>query len=167
MELDKPLDLYTGLALVVLAGAALLWLVPAQIQVSTTGMYDLSPRLVPRLLLLLTMALGLGVMWQGWKSRYAGPGSTPASEPLQLDARGRPRRPAVELGVDAVVWIVSSAAVMVALKHVGFLLTSTPLLAAWMVFAGVRSKVLIASLSLALPIVLERLCWYGLTIQLP
>jgi hypothetical protein len=42
-----------------------------------------------------------------------------------------------------------------------------PLLAAWLLFSGVRSWLLIASLSLILPITLERLCWYALTIPLP
>jgi hypothetical protein len=169
MELDPKADLYTGFVLACLASTGLLWLIPAEIEVSSTGMYDLSPRLVPRLILVLTLLLGLCVLWNGWMARRdgRGKGAPAGSAAMQTDARGRPRHAAVELGVDAVVWVTSSIAVMVALTHVGFILTSVPLLAAWMVFAGVRSKPLIAGLALGLPITLERLCWYALTIPLP
>jgi hypothetical protein len=167
MELDPKADLYVGLALVCLAGAGLLWLVPAQIVVSASGLYDLSPRLVPRLILVLTGLLGLGVLWNGWAARRGGPGAAEAPGPEQTDSRGRPRRAAVELGTDALVWIASSVAVMVGLAQVGFVLTAVPLLAAWLLYAGVRSWPLVAGLSVALPIALERLCWYALTIRLP
>ena len=73
----------------------------------------------------------------------------------------------MELGVDTVVWVVSSIAAMTMLAQVGFVLAAMPLLAAWLLFAGVRSMVWIAALALTLPIALERLCWYALTIQLP
>lgn len=167
MELRPREDLYIGLVLVCLAGIGLLWLVPAQIVVSITGMYDLSPRLVPRLVLGLAVLLGLLVAWHGWAARRSADGEAGAAPPGPLDARGRPRNAAAELGTDVVVWIASSVAVMVGLTQVGFVLTAGPLLAVWLLFAGVRSWPLIVALALVLPITLERLCWYALTIRLP
>jgi hypothetical protein len=68
---------------------------------------------------------------------------------------------------DLAVWAGSSIPMMLALPMIGFIAAGTMLLAGWMVFTGARSIPIIAGVSLALPVFLDRLCWYALTVQLP
>jgi hypothetical protein len=68
---------------------------------------------------------------------------------------------------DLAIWALASLATFVLLRHAGFLVTGTLVIAAWMLFCGERSPLRIAALALGVPILLDRLSWYALSVPLP
>ncbi len=146
-----------------LACVGIFWLIPAQTQVSPSGVYDLSPSLVPRLSLGLCLLLGLGLALHGWRGR-SGRGGPGLARHAATVAEGN--SPA-GLAFDVTVWVLSSVPVMLLLDHAGFILTGILLLTGWLLFAGVRSIPVVAGIALILPVSLDRLCWYVLTVELP
>ncbi len=166
MEAGRRSDFVTGAVVVVLAGLGIFWLVPAQTTSPQPGGYDIAPSLVPQLSLVLCLLLGFGLMFRSRLSK----GTPEPSGRLETDETGAPPGvPITARGLffDLAVWVGSSVLVMLALPHVGFVVTGTVLLAGWLVFTGVRSVATILAVSLVLPVALDRLCWYALTVQLP
>lgn len=159
-------EVIVGLVVVLAAGLGIFWLIPTQITVSATGLNDLSPSLVPQISLGLCLLLGIGLILH---ARFAHARSD-AIERIDLDETGEiTEQPRYTLGLafDLAIWATSSVAVMVLLPQVGFIVTAILLLAGWLVFTGVRSPAVIVGVSLILPVVLDRLSWYALTVKLP
>lgn len=159
-------QLITGLAVVLIAAVGVLWLVPTQTVTTATGENDLSPSLVPHLSLGVCLVLGLVLTVRAWRDgRLADQEDTP-----ELDESGDMEAAPRSVGgfvFDLLVWIASSTAAVMIIPQIGFIATAAVLLAGWLIFAGVRSIPIIAGVSLVLPVVLDRLCWYALTVQLP
>ncbi len=159
-------QIITGASVVLIATVGVLWLIPSQTVTTATGENDLSPSLVPHISMGMCLLLGLLYTVQSWRDgRRAGAEATPELEDSG-DVDEAPRS-VVGLILDLAVWIASSTATMLIIPHVGFIVTGTILLAGWLVFAGVRSVWIVAAVSLGLPVLLDRLCWYALTVQLP
>jgi hypothetical protein len=156
----------TGLTVVLLAAIGVLWLVPTQTVTTATGENDLSPSLVPHISLGVCLVLGIILSVRAWRDgRLTGSDNTPEFEEAgEVDEAPRSVGAMV---FDLLVWIASSTAAVMIIPQIGFIATAAVLLAGWLVFAGVRSIAIIAGVSLVLPVVLDRLCWYALTVQLP
>jgi len=155
-----------GACVVAIAAFGVFWLIPTQTVTSATGENDLSPSLVPTISLGLCLVLGLVLMVQAWRDgRRTGEGHAPEMEESgEVDDAPRSFGSFV---FDLLVWTVSSAAAVLLIPHAGFIATGVVLLAGWLVFAGARSVPVIVGVSLVLPVTLDRLCWYALTVQLP
>jgi hypothetical protein len=133
---------------------------------TATGENDLSPSLVPHLSLGVCLVLGVVLAVRAWRDgRFAVREDTPELE--ESGEVDEAPRSAGAFVFDLLVWIASSTAAVMIIPQIGFIATAAVLLAGWLVFAGVRSIPVIAGVSLVLPVVLDRLCWYALTVQLP
>ncbi len=177
MKMDRTSEIVTGISVMSISGLGIFWLIPAQTSLAATGNYDVPPSLIPHIMGILCLALGGGLTLRAWRmTATATPSAPPAPE---VSGAGERRRGDTEdmsaanslsgrgLFFDLAVWAGSSIPMMLALPMIGFIAAGTMLLAGWMVFAGARSIPIIAGVSLALPVFLDRLCWYALTVQLP
>lgn len=154
-----------GACVVAIAAFGVFWLIPTQTVTSATGENDLSPSLVPTISLGVCLALGLLLMVRAWRDgRQGGDAGSELDEAGEVDEAPRSFG---SLVFDLLVWTGSSIAAMLIIPHAGFIMTGAVLLAGWLVFAGARSVPVIVGVSLLLPVTLDRLCWYALTVQLP
>lgn len=180
MKMDRTSEIVTGISVMSISSLGIFWLIPAQTSLAASGNYDVPPSLIPQITGILCLALGGGLTLRAWRM----PATETPSAPAASEGSGAGERSAQDkengedksaanalsgkgLFFDLAVWAGSSIPMMLVLPIIGFIAAGTMLLAAWMVFAGARSILLIAGVSFALPVFLDRLCWYALTVQLP
>lgn len=149
-------------AVCLLAAAGLFWLIPAQTGEARAAS-DIAPAFFPNLSLGICLALGLYLAWDavrgGRKPQKAASAEEESADDDTLTGKA--------LIADMAVWIAGAVVTMLLLKHAGFIPTGIIVLAAWMVFCGLRSPVLIGLVAIGTPVLLDRLSWYMLTIRLP
>ena len=90
-------------------------------------------------------------------------GSDQPHEEFGSEARGIGWR---ELG-DLATWSLFAVVLMVGFIHAGFLPTAVPALALAMLYAGERNWLLIASVAIAVPVLIQQVAWHAFTVQLP
>ncbi|MCP5374080.1 MAG: tripartite tricarboxylate transporter TctB family protein [Hyphomicrobiales bacterium] len=164
MTTDHRETLVIGLVVAALSAVGMLWLIPAHTN-PAAGPNDLSPALVPEIALGVCLALGVLLVVQALRRPDAGAAATAAVGADDDGPRGL--RLARDLAFDLSVWAVSCIVLVQLLPRIGFIATSAMVLAGWCVFAGLRSIPTIVGVALVVPVVLDRLCWYALTVPLP
>lgn len=158
-------NLAIGATVAALAAVGNAWLIPAFTTASATGAYDLSPTLVPHISLGLCLVLGLLLCLQSLGARRDG---RPAPPGVARTGDGATHSsPGVWLFRDLLMWGASSMVTVVLLPRLGFIATATALLAVWLVFAGARRWPVVIGVAVILPVLLDRLSWYALTVRLP
>jgi len=167
MKDDKDSDLTTfnlaASTLLTLAGIlSLAWLIPDQVPVPAGPDQGLSARFMPTVavsaLTVLAFLLGMNVLIR--KLRGLAP---LAEENEDNDDQGFGAAEAV----NTMVLLAGSGVYVGLLATVGFVVSTAFGLAVCLYFGGVRNRLLIVALCLGIPLVLEQILWWGLTIQLP
>lgn len=143
------IDLASGLLLAGLAGLALVWIIPANVD-ADAGDYDVSPIFMPKLIAWVVLALGLALA--GSAAKRARTGWQPASWTILSDTAG---------------WAVASTLAYLALVHIGFQVTAPIIIAAGLWFAGQRSLILIVVLAIGLPLAIHTGAWQIFQVALP
>jgi hypothetical protein len=158
---DRATSLVTGAVTALLSAYGVFWLIPAHTGDARTA-NDIAPAMVPSVALGTCLLLALLLMVRAWRApRDAGAAHTTA------DTAGNAPVSGPALLADLAIWAFASLATFVLLRHAGFLVTGTLVIAAWMLFCGERSPLRIAALALGVPILLDRLSWYALSVPLP
>ncbi len=144
-------DIVAGLILALLAGLALVWLVPGHVERSLSD-HDVQPGFFPNLAAGVVLVLSLGLV-------------------LQRFLRGGTMRSAFGQGrfvpVDLVIWGLVAGLAMVGLHTIGFLVVAPLLIAAGMLFAGCRRMWLIATVAVLFPVLVDQAAWHVFTVDLP
>lgn len=155
---ERTTSRVTGTVATAVAALGVFWLIPSYTGDARTA-NDLSPALVPTIALSVCGLLGIALALR--RPRESDPLAAPpgiAPEPIVSG-------PAL-LG-DLALWSAASVATLALLSHAGFLVAAPLAIAGWMAWCGERSPFRIAAFALTVPIVLERLSWYALTVPLP
>ena len=141
---------------------ALAFLIPDHVPASAGNDQGLGARFMPTVaigaLTLLTAILGLNVFVR----RVRGLGPIPEDNE-DNDDQGFGSKEAL----NTLAMLFGAAVYVGLLTSVGFVVASALVLAACLCLGGVRNWLLIAVLSLGIPLALTQLLWWGLTIQLP
>ena len=141
---------------------ALAYLIPDHVPASAGHDQGLSARFMPTVavgtLTLLTAILGLNVFIR----RVRGLGPIPEDNE-DNDDQGFGSKEAV----NTLAMLFGAAIYVGLLTSVGFVVSSALALAACLCLGRVRNWLLIAILSLGIPLALMQILWWGLTIQLP
>lgn len=146
-------DLAAGLVLVALSLIALLWLIPQHTEAVASG-FDIAPGFFPNLAAGVVLLLALGHTAQQLWRRKA----------VADDAPGpRGSRILAELAI----WALVAAATLAGLTRIGFVPTAGLLIALGMVAAGARRWLLIAAVTIAVPLLIDWVAWTVFTVDLP
>lgn len=144
-------DIVAGLILALLAGLALVWLVPGHVERSLSD-HDVQPGFFPNLAAGIVLVLSLGLVLQ----RFLRAGK-------MQSAFGQGRF----VPVDLAIWVVVAGLAMVGLHTIGFLIVAPLLIAAGMLFAGCRRIWLIAAVAILFPVLVDQAAWHVFTVDLP
>ncbi|UCE30570.1 MAG: tripartite tricarboxylate transporter TctB family protein [Burkholderiales bacterium] len=143
-------DLASGLTLVAVALAVLLWLIPTQIHTGA-GEYDLSPAFFPRLAAWTLLGLSVLLVLVRWLR----PG------PVQGTGAG--------FGAvgEFVAWSLLAALTMLGLNTIGFVPTAVALALAGAGLCGRRDWLRIGALTVAFVLLVDAAAWQIFTVDLP
>ncbi len=141
---------------------ALAFLIPDHVPASAADDQGLGARFMPTLavgaLTLLTCMLGLNVFIR--RVRGLGPIREDNEDNDDQGFHGKE-------ALNTLAMLLGSALYVALLSTMGFVVSSAIGLAACLLLGGVRNWLLIAVLSLGIPLALSQILWWGLTIQLP
>jgi hypothetical protein len=156
----KKMDLFAALIIVLLAGFALIWLIPNHVS-SRHDVGDLPPTLIPYLSAGILGIAGLLLGISAWRKKELESDDTETSEAAETLGFGLN-----ELGNLGILAVVSLIYWLV-MKHAGFELASGALIITGMWYGGFRKIWIIAAAAICIPVFFSRLAWYTLDIQLP
>lgn len=143
-------DIVTGLLLALLAGSALLWLIPYHTE-APVSRYDIAPGFFPSLAAWAVLVLSVGLIGQRLlRFRHA----------AGLTGGGN-------IVIEIVIWSITALLIGLGLNTIGFLITATVLIAAGMYFAGYRNGWLIAAIAMLFPLLIDQAAWQVFTVGLP
>ena len=142
-------DLASGLLMAALAVLALAWIIPANVD-ADAGDYDVSPVFMPKLAAWIVLALGLLLAASAVRRASGAWRSAPWS-----------------IVVDPLAWAGVSVLVYLSLMHLGFLVTAPAVIAGGLLYAGQRSPIIIAIISIGLPLLLNTGAWQIFQVALP
>ena len=152
--------LYTGIILIPVCLFCLFWLIPNN-TIPATSEHDISPGLLPSIAVGTGLVMSILMAWRAWR--------VSAAEAEEMDDEFGDEA----TGVDATVllnlfwWTLGASVAWALIAYVGFEPGMTVLLAATMLFIGVRRPVPIISTAILMPIVLSQAAWYFFTTQMP
>ena len=143
----RSIDIAAGLCLAALSVFALVWLIPNHTQ-PADSQFDVAPGFFPNLAAGAVLVLSALLLL-----RRLG----------QAAGRGGGLRIVVELAV----WCALSAAIMLALVHIGFAVMAPVVIAGAMLFCGNRNWWLIAAMTVLFPLAVYWAAWFIFTVDLP
>ncbi|MWB78224.1 hypothetical protein GLS40_09325 [Pseudooceanicola sp. 216_PA32_1] len=153
-QLDRDasgrLDFLVGLVALVAAGLALVWVIPAQVEMPAQT-DQLSPRFFPNLSALVVAVFALALMVRNRHWIFV-----------------RPRHDGFRILLETACWAVWATATMVLLTRFGFVVAGSLSTFAAMILAGQRRHLIWCALgSATLAYGLDQLAWHAFYIQLP
>jgi len=156
----KRINLTASLIILAMAGFALGWLIPNYVP-SAHDPGDLPPTLVP----MLSMAVcGLTALLLGiaaWRRR----------EDVSEDARNSEASERLIFGLkeaaNLALWLAAATVIWLLLKYVGFIAAAVVAIAAGTVYGGIRNVWIVLASALIIPLLVDKIVWYGLNIKLP
>lgn len=156
----RQMNQIASVIVLLMAGVALGWLIPVHVP-NAHDPGDLPPILVPTLsaAVMGLMAILLGV--RSLRSKRAGHDEQEEGEAADDLVFG------VEELVNLGVWVVASAATWLLLRYLGFVYAAGFIIAAGLVYGGVRKPWVVIVLAVAAPVLIDNIVWYGLNVQLP
>ncbi len=151
----RRLNIGAGLAFLVFSAVYYFYLIPTQIEVAGgVGNYTgiLKPDYFPRIAILCFAAFSAILLWQGIRQIENVPVFANVSD-----------RPLVQVGVVVVV----TAIFTVALKYLGYTISTPFFLVALMVFYGTRDWRYLVPVAILVPIGLDLFFWHSFKVILP
>ena len=156
----RRLDLISSVVIMILAGFALLWLIPNHVP-TRHDPGDLPPSLVPFLSALILGLTGLLLGISAWRKRKKPADGEKMNEAAETMGFGRK-----ELG-NLLLFSAAAGAYWLLVKYAGFEVASGALIAAGMWYGGMRKIWMVAVSAVAMPVLVSQICWHALNIQLP
>ncbi|WP_298500247.1 tripartite tricarboxylate transporter TctB family protein [uncultured Maritimibacter sp.] len=144
------LDFLIGLIALVAACLALVWVIPAQVEMPART-DQLSPRFFPTLSAIVIAVFGAAIMVRNWHW-----------------ALRRVPNDGLRMVVETLAWAAWATVTMLLLIHVGFVVASSLSCFGAMLLAGQRRHLILCALgSVGLAYGLDLLAWHAFYIQLP
>lgn len=156
----KHVDLAASLIIFAIAAMALGWLVPNYVP-SAHDAGDLPPTLVPVLSMAVCALTALLLGVSAWRRRGDAPGKNRDDEAAELLAFG------LKETANLLLWLAAAAVIWLLLKYAGFMAAAAVAIAAGTIYGGIRRVWIIIASALIIPLLIDRIVWYGLNIQLP
>ena len=156
----RRLDLISSAVIIILAGFALLWLIPTHVP-SRHDPGDLPPSLVPFLSAVVLGVTGLLLGISAWRKRKIPADGTKMNEAAETMGFGRK-----ELG-NLLLLSAAAGGYWLLMKLAGFEAASGALIAAGMWYGGMRKLWVVGVSAVAMPVLVSQVCWHALNIQLP
>ena len=156
----KRVNLAASLIILLTAGIALGWMRHNYVP-SSHDAGDLPPTLVPLLSMSVCalMAFLLGV--SAWRRSADVPYETEDDEAAEKLIFG------LKEAANLLLWLAAAAVIWLLLKYVGFLGAAAVSIAAGTVYGGIRNVWIIISSAVIIPLLIDKIVWYGLNIRLP
>jgi hypothetical protein len=143
-----------------MAGIALGWLIPNYVP-SAHDPGDLPPTLVPMLSMAVCALMALLIGVSAWRRSGDVPDDTQDDEAAEQLIFG------LKEAANLLLWLAAAAVIWLLLKYVGFMAAAAVTIAAGTVYGGIRNVWIIISCALIIPLLIDKIVWYGLNIQLP
>ncbi len=156
----RRVNLAASLIIFVIVGMALGWVVPNYVP-SAHDAGDLPPTLVPILSMAVCALTALLLGVSAWRRRGDVPDETQDDEAAEQLVFG------LKEAANLLLWLVAAAVIWLLLKYVGFLAAAAVTIAAGTVYGGIRNLRIIISSALIIPLLIDKIVWYGLNIRLP
>ncbi|MCP4628472.1 MAG: hypothetical protein GY850_33930 [bacterium] len=156
----RRINLAAALIILLIVGIAQGWLIPNYVP-SAHDPGDLPPTLVP----MLSMAVcGLTALLLGISAwRRSGNGSAESQD----DEAAEQLIFGLNEAANLVLWLAATAVIWLLLKYVGFMAAAAVTIAAGTVYGGIRNVWIVLGSALIIPLLIDRIVWYGLNIRLP
>jgi len=156
----RRVDLAASLLIFAIVAITLGWLVPNYVP-SAHDAGDLPPTLVPVLSMAVCALTALLLGISAWRRRGEAPGKTRDDEAAELLVFG------LKETANLLLWLASAAVIWLLLKYAGFVAAAAIAIAAGTIYGGIRRVWIIVASALLIPLLIERIVWYGLNVQLP
>jgi len=156
----RRVNLVASLIILLLAGIVQGWLIPNYVP-SAHDAGDLPPTLVPILSMAVCalMALLLGI--SAWRR------NGDVADKIQDDEAADRLIFGLKEAANLLLWLAAAAVIWLLLKYVGFLAAAAVAIGAGTVYGGIRNVWIIIASALFIPLLIDKIVWYGLNIQLP
>lgn len=156
----RRVNLTAALIILLIVGIAQLWLIPNYVP-SAHDPGDLPPTLVP---MLSTGMCGLTALLLGisaWRRRGDAADEKPDSEAADQLIFG------LKEAANLLIWLAAAAVIWVLLKYVGFMAAAAATIAAGTLYGGIRNVWIVLASAIVIPLLVDKIVWYGLNIKLP
>ncbi len=156
----RRVNLAASLIIFVIVGMALGWVVPNYVP-SAHDAGDLPPTLMPILSMAVCALTALLLGVSAWRRSGDVPDETQGDEAAEQLVFG------LKEAANLLLWLVAAAVIWLLLKYVGFLAAAGVTIAAGTVYGGIRNVWIVISSALIIPLLMDKIVWYGLNIRLP
>lgn len=156
----KRVNLTAALIILLMVGITQLWLIPNYVP-SAHDPGDLPPTLVP---MLSTAVFGLTALLLGisaWRRRKDATDDDPDGEAAEQLIFG------LKEAANLLLWLAAAAVIWLLLKYVGFIAAAAVTIAAGTVYGGIRNVWIVLASAIIIPLLVDKIVWYGLNIRLP
>jgi len=156
----KRVNLAASLIILLIAGIALGWLIPNYVP-SSHDPGDLPPTMVPVLSMSVCALTAFLLGVSAWRRSADVPDETPTDEAAGKLVYG------LKETANLLLWLAAATVIWLLLKHVGFVAAAAVAIAAGTVYGGIRNVWIIIASALTIPLLIDKIVWYGLNIRLP
>ena len=156
----RRINLAASLIILAMAGIALGWLIPNYVP-SAHDPGDLPPTLVPMLSMAACALMALLIGVSAWRRSGDTPDETQDDEAAERLIFG------LKEAANLLIWLAAAAVIWLLLKYVGFVAAAAVTIAAGTVYGGIRNVWIIIASALIIPLLIDKIVWYGLNIRLP
>lgn len=156
----RRINLTASLIILLMAGVVQGWLIPNYVP-SAHDAGDLPPTLVPMLSMAVCALTALLLGISAWRQRGDGPDETRDDEAAEHLNFG------LKETVNLLLWLGAAAVIWLLLKYAGFMAAAAVTIAAGTVYGGIRTVWIVLASTIVIPVLIDRIVWYGLNIRLP
>jgi hypothetical protein len=156
----KRVNLMASLIILLMAGVVLGWLIPEHVP-SAHDAGDLPPTMVPVLSMTICAAMAFLLGISAWRRRGDAADKTRGEEADGQLFFG------LREAVNLLIWLAATAVIWLILKYIGFVAAATVTIAAGTAYGGIRNLWIIIPSALIIPLLIDKIVWYGLSIRLP
>ncbi len=156
----RRINLAASLIILLIAGIVQGWLIPNYVP-SAHDAGDLPPTLVPMLSMGICALTALLLGISAWRRSGDAPDETQDDEAAEQLTFG------LKEAANLVLWLAAAAVIWLLLKYVGFVAAAAVTIAAGTVYGGIRNVWIIIASALIIPLLIDKIVWYGLNIRLP
>ena len=156
----RRVNLAASLIILLIAGIALGWLIPNYVP-SKHDAGDLPPTLVPMLSMAVCALTALLLGISAWRRSGGVPDETQDDEAADQLIFG------LKQAANLLLWLAAATVIWLLLKYVGFMAAAAVAIAAGTVYGGIRNVWIIIASAVIIPLLIDKIVWYGLNIRLP